>query len=483
MSITNSYLNLGDEFYQRINPSPVYEPNIFLWNARLEKELQLSNNLNIKPQEYAQIFSGNKIPEGSEPIAMAYAGHQFGGFSHQLGDGRAHLLGELKDIKGQLKELQLKGSGATDYSRRGDGRYALGPAIREFIMSESMFALGVPTTTSLSVVTTGESVYRESIEQGAVLARVASSHLRVGTFEYFAARQNTQAIEKLTDFTITKHFPELKGSGSERYILMLEQVIKRQINLVVEWMRVGFIHGVMNTDNTTISGETIDYGPCAMMGLYDPKAVFSSIDHQSRYAFGNQANIVQWNMTRFAETLLPLIDKNQDKAIAKATEVIERFSDQINASYFQMMANKLGINQFEESDKKLISELLKQMEIQQMDYTISFTQLTELLSNSEQNNETKTKLENWLPDWMKRLDNQGDFKKSLSLMQQSNPIVIARNHHIENTIQACLALGDGKPAQDFIKVLCSPYKSINHTENYQDSSAQSDRSFKTFCGT
>jgi len=313
MMFSNSYTQLGETFFQKIKPTPVSDPALFLWNDELAETLPVAKHLSADFEEMANVFSGNKILSGSEPIALAYAGHQFGNFVAQLGDGRAHLLGEVIDTKGVRKDIQLKGSGPTTFSRNGDGRCALGPAIREFIMGESMHALGVTTSRSLAVTTTGEQVYRETIQPGAVVTRIASSHLRVGTFEYFAARDNYQAVETLSDYAIERHYPDLNEAGNQRFELLLSSVIEKQIQLIVEWLRVGFIHGVMNTDNTTIAGETIDYGPCAMLGIYDPKTVFSSIDRQGRYAFGNQPTIAQWNMARFAETLLPLVSSDEKK--------------------------------------------------------------------------------------------------------------------------------------------------------------------------
>ena len=317
MRFDNSYAALPKQFYQRIVPSPVPKPRLFLFNAALARELGLDDELARDRDALARVFGGNELLPGSEPVALAYAGHQFGQFVPQLGDGRAHLLGEVLDARGRRRDLQLKGSGRTAYSRGGDGRCALGPAIREFVMSEALHALGVPTTRCLAVVTTGESVFRDHRLPGAVVTRVARSHLRVGTFEYFAARQDHDALRTLCDHAIGRHFPELadEPSAEERYLALLDRVIDRQVRLVVEWMRIGFIHGVMNTDNTAISGETIDYGPCAMMSAYDPGTVFSSIDHGGRYAFGNQPMIVAWNLSRLAHCLVPLVADEADDAV------------------------------------------------------------------------------------------------------------------------------------------------------------------------
>lgn len=483
MTISNAYLSLGEQFYQKIRPTSVSSPNVFLWNSALEDELNLSENFSITDTQVAGVFSGNLIQPSIDSIALAYAGHQFGHFNPQLGDGRAHLLGDLIDRFGQRKEIQLKGSGQTAFSRRGDGRYALGPAIREFIMSEAMSALGVPTTRSLSVVTTGDDVYRESIEPGAVLTRVASSHIRVGMFEYFLSRQDQSSLKTLADFAIKLHDPELLEVGQERYLLWLKKVIKRQIILVNEWLRVGFIHGVMNTDNTAISGETIDYGPCAMLGTYKQNAVFSSIDHHARYAFGNQANIAQWNMARFAETLLTLIDDDSQKAVDLATEVINDYPNSFSDAYYEMMAKKIGIIQYQQQDRVLIDELLTLLEQQKLDYTITFKQLIDSFKQDDMKQQLQKIMPNWFQKWQQLLKDKNQWSEAELVMRKANPVVIPRNHHVENTIQACLAMNDPKPALEFIDVLKQPYNELEQTKNYQDASPESDEYYKTFCGT
>ena len=326
MNFSNSYASLDEIFYERTRPIPVKNPQLFLWNSDLAEQLMIPNDLKRDPVALAQAFSGNSSMPGSDPVATVYAGHQFGSFVYQLGDGRAHLLGEVLDQSGQRWDIQLKGSGRTSFSRGGDGRCALGPAVREFIMSEAMNALGVPTTRCLAVVTTGEPVFRETPLPGAVVTRVASSHLRIGTFQFFAARGDHQALKILCNYTINRHYPELQKEGQNPYVSLIDKVIEKQIQLVVEWMRVGFIHGVMNTDNTSLSGETIDYGPCAMMGIYDPKTVYSSIDMMGRYAFGNQPDILHWNLARFAECLLPLINADENKAVEQVRPLIATFS-------------------------------------------------------------------------------------------------------------------------------------------------------------
>ena len=484
MKFSNSYLRLGDAFYESVTPQPVKDPKLFLWNSQLASELLPEEYLNYSTEQLAQVFSGNTLLPDSKPIALAYAGHQFGNFVPQLGDGRAHLLGEIIDRHGLKTDVQLKGSGPTSFSRRGDGRYALGPAIREFIMGEAMYALGIPTTRSLAVTTTGETVYRETPQPGAVLTRIASSHLRVGTFEYFAARENHQALEQLCDYAIGRHYPELEEAGDERFLLLFEQVMERQINLVVEWLRVGFIHGVMNTDNTAISGETIDFGPCAMMGIYNPKTVFSSIDKQGRYAFGNQPAIAQWNMARFAETLLPLIDRDEKQAVEKAGSCLATFSEIFKERYHQMMAAKIGLANPLPSDQELIFGLLDQLEKQQLDYTASFDQLTQSLSSQSAGDQLSDKLGAWYLQWRERLSNRQDINSDpQALMRQANPVVIPRNYHMEKVIETCLENNEPSSAQTFLEILASPHAVIAKTPLYQEVPIDADIGYQTFCGT
>jgi uncharacterized protein YdiU (UPF0061 family) len=482
--ISNSYINLGQGFFHNTPPESVKDPSLFLWNSKLAFELTGSTHFNLPEDELADIFSGNRNLPGAEPIALAYAGHQFGNFVPQLGDGRAHLLGEIVDPSGKRRDIQLKGSGQTAFSRNGDGRYALGPAIREFIMGEAMHALGIPTTRSLAVVTTGETVYRDTKQPGAVLTRIAASHLRVGTFEYFAARQDNQAVQRLADYAIERHFPELAANGDERLIQLFDAVMQRQIDLVVEWMRVGFIHGVMNTDNTAISGETIDYGPCAMMGIYSPNRVFSSIDRQGRYAFGNQPSIAQWNLARFAETLLPLIHPEEKKAVDIARSHLDAFSDQFKSRYLDMMGRKIGLDKIEPGDDKLIFNLLNRMEPNQLDYTTTFDRLTHSLSSSRSESKIFDELSDWYPEWQQRLTVQSLNNDDVeSLMRRSNPVVIPSNYHIERVIAACLESGETMAAEEFLEVLSSPYSVTQKTLQYQLVPADADVGYQTFCGT
>ncbi len=484
MNFSNSYARLDEVFYERIRPTPVQDPQLFLWNSSLAEQLMIPNELNHDSVALAQTFSGNSILPGSEPIATVYAGHQFGSFVPQLGDGRAHLLGEVIDQFGQRWDIQLKGSGRTSFSRAGDGRCALGPAVREFIMSEAMKALGVPTTRCLAVVTTGEPVFRETSLPGAVVTRVASSHIRIGTFEFFAARGDHQALKALCQYTIERHYPELQEEGDTQYVPFINKVIERQIQLVVEWMRVGFIHGVMNTDNTSLSGETIDYGPCAMMGIYDPQTVYSSIDTTGRYAFGNQPEILQWNIARFAECLLPLINADRNKAIDQVGPVIAKISEGFEKEYMVMMGKKLGLMFFKQKDRNLIVSVLNRLKDKSLDYTVTFDLLTKSLMSETAASQMNSELEECFDLWQKRLSEQHAVAQDVQgLMRQHNPVVIPRNHHIEEVIQECEQTGKATLAERFLQVLRSPYAELAQTSEYQDPPSDGDKGYHTFCGT
>jgi uncharacterized protein YdiU (UPF0061 family) len=444
----------------------------------------IPDQLKQDPVAQAQAFSGNHIIPGSEPIATVYAGHQFGIFVPRLGDGRAHLLGEVLDQFGQRWDIQLKGSGRTSFSRMGDGRLAIGPAVREFIMSEAMNALGIPTTRSLAVVTTGETVFRETPLSGAVLTRVASSHLRIGTFEFFAARDNHQALKTLCNYTIERHYPELQEEGPNQYVAFLNKVIERQIQLVVEWMRVGFIHGVMNTDNTALSGETIDYGPCAMMGIYDPQTVYSSIDRMGRYAFGNQPKIIHWNIARFAECLLPLINADRNKAVDQVGPVIAEFPDRFEKEYMKMMGRKLGLSSFKQEDQNLIVSVLNRLKDRRPDYTVTFDLLTKSLISEAAASQMHNEFGEYFGLWQKRLSEQHVVSHKIQdMMRQHNPVVIPRNHHVEEVIQECEETGSITLAEKFLQVLRSPYEELAQTSEYQDPPSDGDKNYQTFCGT
>jgi uncharacterized protein YdiU (UPF0061 family) len=442
----------------------------------------------------ANIFSGNELLPGSQPIAQAYSGHQFGHFNPQLGDGRAHLLGDITDANGQSWDVQLKGSGTSFFSRQGDGRCALAPALREFIMSEAMYALGVPTTRCLAVVATGQAVYREQTQPGAIVTRVATSHIRVGTFQYFALRKDIESLKKLTSYAIVRHYPELTTTDnssltSEQVLEFFAAVLNKQVKLVVSWLRVGFIHGVMNTDNTAISGETIDYGPCAMMNHYHPDTVFSSIDRNGRYAFANQSKIMQWNMARFADCLLPLVDDDEQLALDKITPLLQQFANDLQYRYFDMMADKLGIAELANGDVELVNDLLAIMAEKRLDYTQTFLTLADNLTPSEvarvidlDNDSIKADTwQQWLNSWYKRVED--DVHSAKKLMAKSNPRVIPRNHHVEGVLASTQQIGDLSPLQQFLNVLQQPYSELPETANYQDRPVDGGDNYQTFCGT
>ena len=474
----NTYFNLPGSFKEDINPVPVKNPDLVVFNEGLASELNL-NFSNIDKFELSKIFSGNLLPEGSNSIAQAYAGHQFGHFT-MLGDGRAVLIGEHTTKSNEKYDIQFKGSGKTAFSRNGDGRAALGPMLREYIISEAMNGLNIPTTRSLAVVKTGEKIQRETALQGAILTRVASSHIRVGTFQYIAARQKENELKILLDYTIDRHYPEIKDSNNQA-LELLNLLIDRQSNLVVNWMRVGFIHGVMNTDNMTISGETIDYGPCAFMDTYDPKTVFSSIDQMGRYAYCNQPVITKWNLARFAECLIPLIDKDQKKAIKLATETINSFEKKYEEKWINMMRNKLGLFGLEDKDKFLILDLLTWMHEKKADYTNTFCQLMNLSPKKDKLFEDNNFL-NWKKRWKERLSkNNNSSNKYLELMKNNNPLVIPRNHKVEEALDAA-EKNDFKPLTQLIKILKDPYTQKNDILDYQIPSISSEK-YQTFCGT
>jgi len=428
----------------------------------------------VDGEELAKIFSGNSLPKGTKSIAQAYAGHQFGHFT-MLGDGRAVLLGEHISKSNQRLDVQFKGSGQTPFSRNGDGRAALGPMLREYLMSEAMNSLNIPTTRSLAVVKTGEDVIRERPLQGAILTRVASSHIRVGTFQFIRTRDNLDELNTLVDYTITRHYPEISKSKNKAYEL-LNKLIDQQIQLVVNWMRVGFIHGVMNTDNMAISGETIDYGPCAFMNNYNPDTCFSSIDRMGRYAFGNQPAITKWNLARFAECLLTLINPKKDESVKIATEVIDKFDRQYEEKWFGMMKNKLGLIGDDKNDKVLIFELLDCMKEQGLDYTNTFCFLMgqEIDNKKDYQND---KFNNRKIKWQKRLT-----KDSEKLMKHNNPKIIPRNHNVESVLKSAED-NDLSPFNDLLKALKSPYTDSKVLSKYQSPPPKTDEKYQTFCGT
>ena len=473
----NSYSKLSKTFKEDIKPTPVHEPELVILNEELAKNLNL-NFSGIDKKKLAEIFSGNSLPDGTNSIAQAYAGHQFGHFT-MLGDGRAVLLGEHLINKKQRIDIQFKGSGRTSFSRGGDGRAALGPMLREYIISEAINALNIPTTRSLAVVKTGEKVVRENLLNGAILTRVASSHIRVGTFQYIAATQNVDDLNTLVDYTIDRHYPEIKSSKNKALDL-LSLVMERQCQLVVNWMRVGFIHGVMNTDNMAISGETIDYGPCAFMDQYDPKTVFSSIDKFGRYAFSNQPPITKWNLARFAECLIPLIDKDEDTAIKIATELIDNFQNIYEEKWLNMMRDKLGLFGDDKNDQILINKLLDWMKNNNADYTNTFCHLmgVELDDEIYKNDDFK----DWYNEWQKRLKLNNSSDKHLELMKKNNPLVIPRNHKVEEALTDA-DKGNLETMNKFLKVLSNPYSVQENIIEFQKPAPISDEKYQTFCGT
>ena len=473
----NTYSRLSNTFREEIKPTPVHDPELVILNEELASNLNLNFSKTDK-KSLAEIFSGNSIPEKTNTIAQAYAGHQFGHFT-MLGDGRAVLLGEHLVNKNIRFDIQFKGSGRTSFSRGGDGRAALGPMLREYIISEAIHSLNIPTTRSLAVVKTGEKVVRENLLQGAILTRVASSHIRVGTFQYITATQNIDNLNTLVDYTVNRHYPEIKTSKSKALDL-LNLVMEKQCQLVINWMRVGFIHGVMNTDNMTISGETIDYGPCAFMDHYDPKTVFSSIDKFGRYAFSNQPPIAKWNLARFAECLIPLIDKEEDTAIKLATDLIDNFQNIYEDKWLNMMRDKLGLFGEDKSDKKLINDLFGWMEKNKADYTNTFCHLMNIYSDDLYKN---TEFLNWMNNWKKRSElNNSTKEKQKKLMRENNPTVIPRNHKVEEAL-AEADKGNLDKMKKLLTILKNPYDNQSNIQDYQMPAPSSNEKYQTFCGT
>ena len=473
----NTYSKLSKTFREEIKPTPVHDPNLVILNKELAEDLNLDFS-KINNKDLAKLFSGNVLPSNTSTIAQAYAGHQFGHFT-MLGDGRAVLLGEHLVNNTKRFDIQFKGSGRTSFSRSGDGRAVLGPMLREYIISEAIHALKIPTTRSLAVVSTGEKVVREKLLPGAILTRVASSHIRVGTFQYIAARQNINDLITLVDYTIQRHYPEIQSSKNKALDL-LNLVMKKQCQLVVDWIRVGFIHGVMNTDNMTLSGETIDYGPCAFMDHYNPKTVFSSIDKFGRYSFSNQPPITKWNLARFAECLIPLIDKNEDTAIKIATEIIDNFQNIYEIKWLNMMRDKLGLFGEDKNDIELINNLLNWMKTNQADYTNTFCYLMNISSIKNEVYKDKNFID-WFKNWQKRiLINGGSKENSLELMKKNNPIVIPRNHKVEEALEAANN-NELKPMNNLLSILKKPYAKQANIDDFQVPS--NNQNYQTFCGT
>lgn len=482
----NSYARLPERFFSRVQPEHVREPKLIRLNRKLARDLGLDPD-RLESPEWVEALAGNRIPEGAEPIAQAYAGHQFGNFVHQLGDGRAVLLGEFVDPNGHRYDLQLKGSGRTPYSRMGDGRAPLGPVLREYIISEAMAALQVPTTRSLAAIATGETVLRQGALKGAVLTRIASSHIRVGTFQYFAVREDVEALRILADYTIARHDPEAAKADAP-YLALLEGVIRRQALLVAEWMGIGFIHGVMNTDNMTISGETIDYGPCAFMDTFHAGQVYSSIDRGGRYAFGNQAMIAQWNLAQFAQCLLPLLSEDRKAAIEIAQAAIDRFPELWLAEWLKIMRAKLGLGSVEDADQKLIDDLLARMAKGRADFTLTFRLLAEAVETDAENGPRKlftdaADFDAWAAEWRQRLQREGTTPETArERIRAANPLFIPRNHLVEEALSAANA-GDLAPFETLLDVLSAPFEDQEGRERYATPPAPEEIVFQTFCGT
>jgi len=475
----NTYIHLPKAFYTELSPVPVRKPEMVIFNAPLSTDMGLDFS-GISTDVKAALFSGNIMPEGSEPLAQAYAGHQFGHFT-MLGDGRAIVWGEHITPSGQRLDIQFKGSGPTPYSRGADGRAVLGPMLREYIISEAMHALNIPTTRSLAVVTNGEKVYRETGLPGAILTRITSSHIRVGTFEYAALQQDKGIIQTLVDYTIDRHYPWIKEEQNKT-LSLLKAIIEKQADLITHWMRVGFIHGVMNTDNMTLSGETIDYGPCAFMDSYDPRTVFSSIDHMERYAYANQPDIAQWNLARLAETMLPLLDDEIEKAADTTEEAVNGFGALYKDKWLSMMRAKLGLFGARAEDESLITDLLDWMQRAGADYTNTFRHLTEEKPPQGKPYNDKT-FKEWYTRWQAQLaKNTKPLKSSLSLMRANNPAVIPRNQKVEQVLGAATN-GDLKPLKDLLTALQEPYKNRSDLKPYQSPPKQDERVYQTFCGT
>src|SRR6056300_1078556 len=481
----NTYAKLPEILATKLVPVPVKKPKLVIFNNRLAIDLGLDVN-SVSEDDLTNLFSGNKLPTGSEPLAQAYCGHQFGHFVI-LGDGRAIVLGEHLTPSGKRIDIQFKGSGRTPYSRSGDGRAAIGPMLREYIISEAMHGLNIPTTRSLAVVATGEMVQREVALQGAVLTRVASSHLRVGTFQYLAARQDIKSLKELVSYTIKRHYPEFINSKNQA-LELLRIVIKKQAYLIAEWMRVSFIHGVMNTDNMTISGETIDYGPCAFMDVYDPSTVFSSIDKNGRYSYENQPKILTWNLTRLAETLIPLVHKDQNEAIKLLTEVLQLIKPVYTNYWLSSMRSKIGLSKEDQDDINLISQLLNLMKTNKVDFTLCFRYLSKALVGDIKSIKNLFKndiaFDNWMTLWKERISEESISDEEIaSSMNAVNPIYIPRNHKVEEALKAAVFDNNMKPFLKLHDILKNPYKEIKEFHEYEKPVKNSSVRYKTFCGT
>ena len=474
-NLQSSYTQISDKLFSELKPDAVTNPSTVIVNNELAEKLGLNLKV-ISEEDLSNLFSGNSLPYGSKPFAQAYAGHQFGQFTI-LGDGRAHIVGEQVTPDGEIFDIQYKGSGRTPYSRGGDGKAALGPMLREYLISEAMYYLGIPTTRSLAVVETGEKVYREVPLKGSILTRVASSHIRIGTFQFLAAHKDYEGMKSLLDFSIKRHFSNLKFSENLA-IEFIKAVMQKQINLIVEWMRVGFIHGVMNTDNSTISGETIDYGPCAFMDHYDANTVFSSIDTQGRYSFANQPSIIQWNLVRLAECLLPLIDKDEKRSIEIAQNLINTFSLLFKDKWLQMMKKKLGIKDQSEDDEELINNLIKWMQQKKPDFTNTFCNLMNY-DHADDEEFEDDEFNNWKREWKKRVES----KEYLDVMISCNPTLIPRNYLVEEALSEAETDGKFDKFNELNEIISSPYQLKKVNIKYLETPSKTNIPYKTFCGT
>ncbi len=493
---SNAYAALPDRFYARVLPTPVKHPALIRFNSALAQELGIELQ-GASDSELAQIFSGNDIPATAAPLAMAYSGHQFGQLNPQLGDGRAILLGDLLDAQGQRRDIQLKGSGRTPFSRSGDGRSPLGPVLREYILCEAMHALGVPTTRALAAVSSGEWVMRNGREPGAVFTRIAASHIRIGTFQYFALRRDGEAVKQLSDHVLARHYPHIDSAACDAYLQLFEAICRKQAELIAQWMQLGFIHGVMNTDNMTVSGEAIDYGPCAFMDAYHPETVFSSIDRNGRYAYQNQPAIGQWNLARLAETLLPLFNDDEKIAVEQATGILQNFALWQQQAWLEHMREKLGFSALHNSDQALIENLLTLLAESRIDYTLFFrrlslcsqqsskrTALLELLKLPECRSSATLvqNLNNWLDDWQQQLNERGDSNTAGQRILDKNPAFIPRNHRVAEAIAAAEE-GDYSVFEQLLQVLAAPYSSKAEYADYEQPPNPGEKVLRTFCGT
>ncbi len=487
----NTYVRLGKTFYARLRPTPVAAPQLIRFNTPLARALGIEADT-ADEDTLAAVFSGNIVPTGAEPLAMVYAGHQFGGFNPQLGDGRAILLGEVVDSEGQRQDIHLKGSGPTPFSRNGDGRAALGPVLREYLLSEAMAALGVPTTRALAAVATGQAVLRERMLPGAVITRVARSFVRVGTFEYFASKGDQAAVRQLADYVIDRLYPDA-AQADNPYQALLEQVVERQARLIAQWMSLGFIHGVMNTDNMSIAGETIDYGPCAFMDGFKHDQVYSSIDRQGRYAYANQPPIAQWNLVRFAETLLPLLNTEDDPkaAVASAERILNGFVGLYQQHWLAAMRRKLGLTVEDDGDETLARDLLDLLDTARADFTLTFRQLSALNSQASsadkgllQHFHPARPMQDWLARWRQRLAQEPlDDAERQQRMHKVNPLYIPRNHQVERVIRAAEDEGDSEPFHRLHEVLQQPFDEQPGAEDFARPPRPEERVEQTFCGT